>query len=91
MLNTDAERYGGSGVGNLGAVEAVDEAGTGCRPRRRSCCRRWVRSGSGRRSPPTTEPHGCTGQRVVRGELRAHPPGGGRACDDPCDIAEGRA
>ncbi|WP_460446400.1 1,4-alpha-glucan branching protein GlgB [Angustibacter aerolatus] len=26
VLNTDAERYGGSGVGNLGAVEAVDES-----------------------------------------------------------------
>ena len=25
MLNTDAEEYGGSGVGNLGGVEAVPE------------------------------------------------------------------
>jgi 1,4-alpha-glucan branching enzyme len=26
VLSTDAERYGGSGVGNLGGVQAVDEA-----------------------------------------------------------------
>ena len=26
VLNTDAEGYGGSGVGNLGAVEAVEES-----------------------------------------------------------------
>jgi 1,4-alpha-glucan branching enzyme len=25
VLNTDAELYGGSGVGNLGAVQATDE------------------------------------------------------------------
>jgi 1,4-alpha-glucan branching enzyme len=29
ILNTDATRFGGSGVGNLGAVEAVDQAWSG--------------------------------------------------------------
>ena len=47
VLNTDADVYAGSGVGNLGAVTATDERlDTASRRRRRSPCRRWPRSGS---------------------------------------------
>ena len=34
VLNTDADAYGGSGVGNLGAVDADGPAGTAWKPRR---------------------------------------------------------
>ncbi len=44
VLNTDAGAYGGSGMGNLGTVQAVPMPWHG-RPRRRSCCRRCRLSG----------------------------------------------
>ena len=42
VINTDAEIYGGSGVGNLGTVTAhADTRTTASPPRRRSGCPRW--------------------------------------------------
>ena len=46
VLNTDAEAYGGSGVGNLGSVIAEESPGMPDRLQRRSTSRRWVQSGS---------------------------------------------
>ena len=48
VLNTDAEAYAGSGVGNLGSVLAVRRRpGRPAGARRWSPCRRWRRCGSG--------------------------------------------
>ena len=46
--------YGGSGVGNMGGIDAEATAGTASSSRPRSRCRRWPRSGS----CPKTVDHG---------------------------------
>ena len=49
-INTDSELYGGSGVGNLGEVQAEEQPVARAQPSRSRCgCRRWARSGSNRR------------------------------------------
>ena len=54
VLNTDAETYTGSGVGNLGAVEADSRPGTASRRRSRCGCRRSATLGL-RFAPPTLD------------------------------------
>ena len=49
VLNTDSEDYGGSGVGNLGRVEAEDLPWNGRRPRCACGSPRWERSSCVRR------------------------------------------
>ncbi len=46
VLNTDADAYAGSGVGNLGAVKADEGEHHGQPAHATSSCRRWPRSGS---------------------------------------------
>ena len=59
ILNTDADTYYGSGVGNLGAVTADPRSGTAVRRRPPSSFRRSAPSGSP--SPPETSRSGAGG------------------------------
>ncbi len=44
IVNTDAGRYGGSNLGNLGGVTQGPKGRTGCPRPPMSCCRPWRRS-----------------------------------------------
>ena len=74
VLNTDAETYTGSGVGNLGSVTAVEGDWTASRRTPTSWSRRWPPSGSGAAtrvvacpSSPPPSPRSPTGSRASSG------------------------
>ncbi len=65
VLNTDAEAYGGSGVGNLGGVEAQRRGrGTASRPRRPCGSRRWAPSGCADGPDPRRRDVACRAMRL---------------------------